>query len=142
MMKRITTYQRRRLIRGSRAAVTIVMLSVFVVTMHALGLPTIAAIAAGGSLAGIVSTTIERRLLPKPPPWSDEERVQLPGLRPVWLPLGVMAVALFYFIAHIPLAIAVPVVVVSISAFVISELRLRREAERRLRCQGHGGHAA
>jgi hypothetical protein len=53
-----------------------------------------------------------------------------------------MAVALLYFIAHIPLAIAVPVVGVSISAFVVSELRLRRGAERRLSCHGHGGNAA
>lgn len=138
----MTNYQRRRLIQGSRAAVTIVILSVFVFTMYVLGLPSIVAIAAGGGLAGIVSTTIERRLLPTPPPWSDEERVQLPKLRPLWLLLGVMAVALLHFIADIPFAVAVPVVVVSVSAFAVSELRLRREAERRLSCQGDGGRAA
>jgi small-conductance mechanosensitive channel len=82
MMKRMSNYQRRRLIQGSRAVVAIVILSVFVFIMYVLGLPSIVAIAAGGGFAGIVSTTIERRRLPKPPPWSDEERVQLPRLRP------------------------------------------------------------
>jgi hypothetical protein len=41
-------------------------------------------------------------------------------------------VALLHFAAHIPLAVAVAVVLLSISALIVSELRLRGEAERRL----------
>jgi hypothetical protein len=39
---------------------------------------------------------------------------------------------LLHFGAHIPLSVAVAVVVLSISGLVIAELRARREAERRL----------
>jgi hypothetical protein len=43
-----------------------------------------------------------------------------------------MAVALFYFLVHIALAIAGVVVVLSISALIVAELRARRKAEERL----------
>jgi hypothetical protein len=43
-----------------------------------------------------------------------------------------MAAALLYFVAHIPLAIAGAVVVLSIGALVGSESRLRRKAKERL----------
>lgn len=131
-MKSMTRHQRRILIRSGHAAVAIGTLCIVVVILYALGLPSIVAIVAGASLAGVVSVAIRRNFLPESPPWSDEERVRLPRLKPAWLPLGLMAAALLYFVAHIPLAIAGAVVVLSIGALVGSESRLRRKAKERL----------
>lgn len=126
-----TTYQRRKRVRMGHAAVAVVILCVFVVTMYAFGVPSVVAIAVGAPLAGISSTIVRRRLLPESPPWSDEERLQLPKIRPVWLPLGFIGVTLLYFVAHIPLVVAGPVVACGIVALVVSELRARRQAEER-----------
>jgi hypothetical protein len=133
MMRTLANQHRRYLIQGGRAVVTLATLGVVVIALQSLlGLPSIVAIIVGATFAGIVSSIVGRRLLPELPPWSDEERVRLPRLRPVWAPLGAAAVGLLHFVAHIPLAIAVAVVVLSISGLVITELRDRREAVRRL----------
>jgi hypothetical protein len=107
------------------------MLCLVVTAIYALEVPSVVAIVVGAPLAGIVSIAVRRRFLPEAPPWTDEERLQLPRLRPVWLPLGLIGVALLFFVAHIPLAIAAAVVASSIGALVVSELRARRRAERR-----------
>ncbi len=130
-MRSRTQYQQRMLIRSGHAALEVVMLTVFVVALYVLGLPSIAAIVAGASLGFVVSMVIRRRFLPEASPLSDEERLKLPRLRPGWLLLGLMAVALLYFVAHIPVAIAVAVIALSIGALVISELRARSKAEGR-----------
>lgn len=132
MMRSRTQHQQRMLIRSGHAAVAVGTLVVVVVALYALGLPSIVAIVAGAAFAAVLSAFIRRRVLPESPPWSDEERLQLPRLRRVWLPLGAIGIALFYFVAHIPLAIAVAVIVLSIGALVIGELRARRKAEERL----------
>ena len=64
-MRSRTQHQRRMLIRSGHAALDVVMLAVFVVTLYVLGLPSIAAIAGGASLGMIVSMSIRRRLLPR-----------------------------------------------------------------------------
>jgi hypothetical protein len=130
-MRSRTQYQQRMLIRSGHAALDVVMLAVFVVGLYVLGLPSIAAIVAGASLGFVVSMVIRRRFLPEASPLSDEERLKLPRLRPVWLPLGAIAIALFYFVAHIPLALAAVVIVLSISGIVAAELRARHKAEER-----------
>lgn len=132
MIRSRTQYQRRMLIRSGHAALDVVMLAVFVIALYVLGLPSIVAIVLGASLGMIVSMGIRRRLLPQAPPLSDEERLQLPRLRPGWLLLGAIGIALFYFVAHIPLALAVVVIVLSICGMVVSELRARSRAEERL----------
>ena len=126
-----TTYHRRKLVRLSHAAVAVAILYLSVAALYALEVPSVVAIVVGAPLAGIVSTAVRRRFLPEAPPWTDEERLQLPRLRPVWLPLGLIGVALLFFVAHIPLAIAGAVVASSMGALVVSELRARRQAERR-----------
>jgi len=132
-MRPLANHHRRYLIQGGRAVIAVAMLGVVVVALHSLlALSSIVAIILGATFSGIVSRIVGRRFLPEPPPWSDEERVRLPRLRPVWAPLGVAGVALLHFAAHIPLAVAVAVVLLSISALIVSELRLRGEAERRL----------
>lgn len=131
-MKPLTNAQRRYLIRYSHAAVDVAMLGVFVVALYGLGLPSIVAIAVGAPLGVAVATIIGRRILPVFPPWSDEERVQVPRLRVGWLPVGLVAVALLYFIGHMRLAVAVSVIVLSIGVLVVGELRARRKAEERL----------
>jgi hypothetical protein len=131
-MRSRSQYQRRMLIRSGHAALAVVTLVVFVVTLYIIGLPSIVAMVAGASLGFVVSMIIRRRFLPEAPALSDEERLQLPKLRPIWLPLGVVGIALFYFVAHIPLPIAVVVIVLSICGIVFAELRARRKAEERL----------
>ena len=108
------------------------MLILFVVTLYVFGLPTIVAIAVGAPLGVAVATIIGRRVLPVFPPWSDEERVQVPRLRVGWLPVALVAVALLYFIGHMRLAVAASIVVLSVTALIVSELRARRKAEERL----------
>jgi uncharacterized protein YneF (UPF0154 family) len=132
-MRSKTQHQRRILLRSVHAAIDVGMLAVFVVTLYVLGLPSIVAIVGGASLGMIVSIGIRRRFLSEAPPLSDEERLKLPRLRPVWLPLGAIGIALFYFVAHLPLPIAVIIIVFSIGGIVVAELHARRKAKERLR---------
>jgi hypothetical protein len=137
-MRSGTQHQRRMLVRSVHAVLDVVMLAVFVAILYVLRLPSIVAIAVGASLGMVVSMGVRRRLLPQVTPLSDEERLKLPRLRPVWLPLGVIGIALFYFVVHIPLLIAVIVIVLSICGIVVAELRARRKAEERLQVTDSG----
>jgi hypothetical protein len=128
----MTKHQSQTLIRGGHALVALALLGVFVVGLYAAGLPSIVAVLGGGALTYLASPVVRRRLLPEPQPLSDAQRLELPRLRLVWIPLGVAGFALIYFVAHVRLVAALMLIVLSIGALVISELRLRREAERRL----------
>jgi hypothetical protein len=120
------------LVRGGHALVTFVLLGVFVIGLYAAGLPSTVTVFGGGALAYLVSPLVRRRLLPEPQPLSDEQRLQLPKLRLVWIPLGAAGFVLIYFVAHVELIASVTLIVLSIGALVAGELRLRREAGRRL----------
>jgi hypothetical protein len=123
--------------RNWYAALDVVTLCVFVLTMYAMGLPSIVAIMVGAPLAGVASAIVHRQFFPRPPQISDEERLQLPRLRPIWLPIGIMSIALLYFGAHMQIAIASALIVFSIGTIVVLELSERRKAEERL-SHSHG----
>lgn len=131
-MKPATNFQRRSIIRTCYAVLDVAILSVIVLIVYTVRLPGFAAVTTAALIAGIVLTIVHRWFLPKPPPLSDEERLQLPKLRPVWLPLGITGIALLYLVTHMRLAIATVLIVVSIGTLVALELRERRKAEERL----------
>jgi hypothetical protein len=121
------------LIRGIHGAISVAILISCVLALYRLfHLPSLVAIPVGAAFSLLLSTTIRRRFLPEVPPWADEELAALPNLRLVWLPVGIAMIVLIYFGTHLPLAIAVGIVVVIIGAFVGAELRARRDAVRRL----------
>jgi hypothetical protein len=128
-MKSVTNNRRWYWIRSCYAILDVATLGVIVLIVYAVGLPALVAVTVVACLTGIVLTIIHRWLLPKPPPISDEERLQLPKLRPVWLPVGLMGFGLFYFVAHMRLAIAGILIVPSISALIIGEMSTRRKAK-------------
>jgi uncharacterized membrane protein YjjP (DUF1212 family) len=129
----MNTSQRRYIIKGSAAGISVGLLCAAVIVLYGpLRFPVFAAVVVGGGVSSIVSSFIRRRFLPEPPPWSDEERVQLPRLRPIWLPVGVAAIAVLYLVVRLPLLVAGVLVILSIVYFVYRELGARHEAEYRL----------
>jgi hypothetical protein len=99
---------------------------------HLLGFSSGPAIVFGGVFAYAVSTIIARRLLPKPPVLTDEERVRLtPNMRR-WLVAGVFALMVIHFGGDLRWVLTVPIVTVSIGCFIGAELYIRHQAQRRL----------
>jgi hypothetical protein len=130
------------LIRGVQAILAVGALAAAVLLLYGLlGLPAPLAIIFGALASGVVSRVI-RSHMPEAPPWSDGDRVNLPKLRPVWLLAGGFAVAALRYGASIPFVVALPLTVTSIGAFVLAELRARRQAELRLGGEATGQEEA
>jgi hypothetical protein len=125
--------QRRYLVQGAHAGLTLVLLAGAVFAASAVGLPAVGAIFVGGTVAGAVSHFVGQRFLPKAPAWSDEERVRLARVRPMWLPLGAAAVLAVHFGARLSFAVSGTLVILTIAVIVAFEWRGRAMAERRLR---------
>lgn len=116
-----------------RLLIVVVALALSILgAQHLLGLSSGPAIVVGGVFAYAVSTVIARRLLPKPPTLTDEERVRLtPNIRR-WLVAGIFAIIVIHFGADLRWVPTVVLVTVSISCFVVAELYMRHRAQQRL----------
>jgi hypothetical protein len=130
--------QRRRDIIGLARLLFVISLLVASVlgAQYLFGFSSGAAIVAGGVFAYAVSTIAVRRVLPKPPTWTDEERVCLtPNMRR-WLVAGIFGIVMIHFGGTLPWGLTLVLVSVSIGCLVVRELHLRNQAQRRLHtCQ-------
>jgi hypothetical protein len=121
------------LLKGIELGIALLILIAVVILAHAVvGLSSLVAIFVGIVVTRVASAGIRRRFLPEVPTWTDEERIQLSKVRPVWLPLGIMAVALLVLVARIPLGISLLIVALSVGVLIASEIRAQQGAERRL----------
>jgi hypothetical protein len=137
-MRKLTATERRRYaIEGAGAMLSVSLLAAGVIVANVVfGLSALISIVAGGSVGGSVAHLVIRRFLPTAPPWSDEERVQLPRVRPSLLFIGIAGILALWLIVRLQLAASVIVMVLAVVGFVSAEWRLRNQAEQRLRAAG------
>ena len=103
-IRKLTATERRRYaIEGTGAVLAVSLLAAGVMVASVVfGLSALVSIVVGGGVGGSVSHLVIRRFLPTAPPWSDEERVQLPRVRPSLLFIGVVGIlALWLSLIHI-----------------------------------------
>jgi hypothetical protein len=122
--------RRRQAIRGLHAAVVVAVLIVCVLTAHAL-LDFSASWMVGAAIAYPVATIVERRLLPRVEPLTDEERLHLVPL-PVWLIVTISSIVIFHYGTSRSWISSVAFVAVWMSILLAVELRQRSHARHRL----------
>lgn len=129
----MTEATRNNLIRHTHVLVTVGVLVTAVWTLRTVtGLSFLIVMLPAGVVLLIVSKVVVQRLLPPVPQWSDEERVQMPRVRPMWGVLGIAAVSLFCLGTRMPIPISLLLVVVLIGPLILVEQHERRKAEHRL----------
>jgi len=124
--------RRRDVINTAHLVVALgILIAVVCGAYYLLGLPAWLAVVAGAPVAYVVSSSVSRRLLPLPPPLTDQERLYMTSARR-WLVLDIFIVALLHFGGGVLWVLSFGITAVITFVFVFIEWRKRKQARLRL----------
>jgi hypothetical protein len=128
----VSRQSQRDLINGVHLVVTVGVLCAAVLGAHYIaGLSDGLAVIVGGLCTYVVATAISRRLLPRPPVMTDEERLHFPQAWR-WFIVAAVIIPFVHFVAGIAWIWSVLIAAVCVTGFVAVELVKRSQARRHL----------